>query len=123
MVDAGSLIAALVQKLVPSTFEQFIWWGIGGGLARSFGKQLDYDIKKGEWYKSLSPVMQNIVARLLDFTHHWWVGGLVMLYGLPNVSVDISYWLGAGIFVDDLPDLYKRIDEMIKTIAKYLGKK
>ena len=116
-------LATFIESLVPTSFEALVWWGIGGGLARSFGKQLDQDIQEGAWFAEQSPWVQNLVKRLLNFLHHWWGGALIMLYGptyLPQWPVQV-YWFGAGIFVDDLPDLYVRVKEMKAVIAETLS--
>lgn len=118
----NELLASILINLIPGNFEQFLWWGIGGSFARAFGKKLDYEIQRGPRFEELPLWQQCIVKRMLDFMHHWWVGGLFMQYGIYGVDPTISYWFGAGVLVDDLPDLYKRISYMIKTIAKYLGK-
>ena len=118
MVDISLILAAILAKVIPSTFEQIIWWGMGGGIARALFKKLDWDIKNSQPFKDLPLWKQNVVARVLDATHHWWIGGLMMIY----LPAEHTYWFGAGVLVDDLPDLYKRITNMIKDIAKYLSK-
>ncbi len=118
-----SLPGLVVEMLIPSTFEGLVWWGMGGGLARAVGKQLDQDIQGGEWFTGLPVWAQSFVKRGLDFLHHWWVGALLMLYGsgwLPQYPIQV-YWIGAGVFVDDLPDLFKRVRAMLSTIATYMG--
>lgn len=118
----NELLASILTNLIPGTFPQLLWWAIGGSFARSFGKKLDYDIQRDPWFTELPPWQKGVVKRVLDFTHHWWVGGLLMEYGFFTVDSSITYWIGAGVLVDDLPDLYKRVESMIKTIAKYLSK-
>jgi hypothetical protein len=48
---------------------------------------------------------QWFVIRVLDVTHHWWMGALLMMY---IVTPEI-FWFGAGLFVDDLPDVPRRL--------------
>jgi hypothetical protein len=92
---------------IPSTFEQAVWLAMGVTFGRAFGKKLDWDVINTEWFKSLSPIMQNVVSRLLDCTHHWWIGALLMLYS-PAMFGVILYWFGAGLLLDDLPDIPQR---------------
>ena len=35
-----------------------------------------------------------------NITHHWWIGALLMLY---TTGIAELYWLGFGLFIDDLP--------------------
>ena len=96
---------------IPSTFEQAVWLAMGVTFGRAFGKKLDWDVINGDWFKSLSPLMQNIVARILDCTHHWWIGALLMLYS-PAMFGVILYWFGAGLLLDDLPDVPPRFNKI-----------
>jgi len=97
-------------NVIPVTFEQFVWLGIGLCFARGFGKRFDEDIKNSEWFKKLNGWKRWIVERLLDFTHHWWVGALLMLYS-PYPQL---YWFGVGIFLDDIPDIPRRLRKYFK---------
>lgn len=101
-----------IQIPTPETFEQAVWLGMGIIFGRSFGKKLDWDIQQGEWFKGLHPILQGTVKRMLDATHHWWLGALIMLY-LPVVNIwgvmIPIYWWGLGLVLDDLPDIPPRI--------------
>jgi hypothetical protein len=95
---------------VPDTFEAAVWLGIGLLFARAFGKRLDQDIQASPWFKQLRPWEKWILKHSLDFLHHWWIGALIMLY----IPIPIAYWFGAGIFLDDLPDIPKRVKGYFK---------
>jgi len=101
---------------IPVTFEQWVWLGIGLTFGRAFGKRVDQEIQATEWFKTLNPFYRWWVKRLLDFLHHWWMGTLIMLYWqgpltLPTGEVInfSAYWFGYGVFLDDLPDIPRRI--------------
>ena len=94
---------------IPPTFEAAVWLALGIQFGRSFGKKLDYEVQAGPWFKGLPLLYQAIIKRLLDFTHHWWIGALIMLYAPP-----FWYWFGAGLLLDDLPDVPNRIKELLK---------
>jgi hypothetical protein len=94
-----------LQIPVPTSFLSAVWLGIGLTFGRGFGKNLDQTIKKTEWFSRLPIWQQWFVARILDVTHHWWMGALIMAY-VANTEV---FWFGAGLLVDDLPDVPKRI--------------
>jgi hypothetical protein len=83
---------------------EWFWFSFGICFARCFGKTLDQDIQNSEWFKALSELEQWIVEHLLDFTHHWWIGALLVLYG---GRVEII-WFGWGLILDDLPDVPAR---------------
>ena len=94
---------------IPETFEAAVWFALGIQFGRSFGKQLDQGIQGEDWFKALPKWEREVIKRLLDFTHHWWMGALLMLYAPP-----FWYWFGAGLFVDDLPDIPNRVKSILK---------
>jgi hypothetical protein len=96
---------------IPATFEQAVWLAMGLTFGRAFGKKLDWDIINSNWFKLQPMVIQNILSRALDCLHHWWIGALLMLYPPTSFSV-ILYWFGAGLLLDDLPDIPKRLDKL-----------
>jgi len=90
---------------LPPDFEMVVWFGIGITFARAFGKKFDREVQQSPWFKELKGWQRWMVKRSLDFLHHWWVGALLILYApYPQLA-----WAGAGIFVDDLPDLPRRV--------------
>ena len=116
------LLNQFLVALIPSTRIQIGWWLIGGGFARAFGKKLDYDIQQTVWFKELGPNTKNLVKRLLNFLHHWWLGWILMDYISKAVPFETElYWFGAGVLVDDLPDLVLRLKEMVGTILGYMS--
>lgn len=116
------LLTQFIEVLVPASRLEVGWWLIGGGFARAFGKKLDYDIQQTPWFKQLDPLSKNMVKRLLDFLHHWWIGWIMMEYISKAVPFSVEvYWFGAGILVDDLPDLVLRLKEMTGTILGYMS--
>ena len=94
----------------PADFESAVWLAIGITFARAFGKRFDRDIQASAWFKGLEAWQKWIAKRSLDFMHHWWMGALIMLYcPLPQ-----AYWFGAGLFLDDLPDVPRRVRGIFK---------
>ena len=79
------------------------WTIIGFMFGRSFGKQLDHTIMDDPFIKSLRPVWQWLIGAILNFLHHFWIGLLLMVY-YPNT---LLYWIGFGLFIDDIPDIPK----------------
>lgn len=113
----------------PSNEKDFLWFALGLQFGRSFGKKLDHEIQQSEWFQTQPPWAQSIIKRVLDFTHHWWVGYILWCYaaaiaawiGQPYLVNEI-FWFGIGLLVDDLPDLYNRIKEGILNIKAYMKK-
>lgn len=101
---------------IPENMLQVLWLGLGIVFARSFGKSLDEDIQESGWFSSQGVFTQNVVKRLLDVLHHWWMGLALIVYSAPfmlfgyhvNLNQEL-FWMGWGIFYDDLPDLPIRI--------------
>lgn len=113
------MIYPLIQQVVggflfpiPTANLEIFWTLLGAQFGRSFGKKLDQGIQKGEWFLSLSPPWKGIIKRVLDVTHHWWIGGGLWLYadliagklGLMNYSTEILFF-GFGLMLDDLRDI------------------
>lgn len=95
---------------VPSSPVEAYWFLLGLTFARAFGKKLDWEIQQTDWFKNLSPFWKNLVKRTLDFLHHWWMGYGMWLY---LVHPELK-WFGAGIFIDDLPDVPRRVKGYFK---------
>ena len=101
----------------PDTLFQVTWALIGFTFARAFGKQLDQDIQSSHWFKSLQgsqsliwgivppELLGNLILRLLDFLHHFWMGLLLMIYYPASSEL---YWVGWGLVLDDAPDIPAR---------------
>lgn len=81
-------------------------------FGRAFGKQLDQGIQADPWFKRRHRVWRELLRRILDFTHHFWVGLLLVVY-LPDIPEAV--WFGWGLFVDDMPDLPRRVKGYFKT--------
>jgi hypothetical protein len=96
----------MISIPVPDTLEAVTLLIIGFQLSRSFSKKLDQSIQSTPTFKAQSPVIKWFIKSLLDFTHHYWVGLLIMAYR-PDF-----YWFGLGLFLDDLPDLPRRFRAM-----------
>lgn len=97
----------MISIPVPDTLEAVTLLVIGFQLSRSFSKKLDQSVQSTSTFKAQSPVIKWFIKSLLDFTHHYWVGLLIMVYGPAS-----TYWFGLGLFLDDLPDLPRRFRAM-----------
>ena len=93
---------------IPGTFEAAVWFALGIQFGRSFGKKLDQEVQAQAWFKAWPAWAQAAGKRILDFTHHWWVGALIMLY-----APGFWYWFGAGLLIDDLPDVPARFKKLL----------
>jgi len=105
----------------PSTLREVTWCGIGILFGRAFGKHLDLDVQSTVWFKRKKIWQQRVIRFLLDLTHHWWIGLLLMCYA-PNIEV---FWFGMGLFLNDLPDVPRRLQfifSSLKTKVKKLRK-
>jgi len=96
---------------IPADNLQIVWLLIGMGFGRSFGKQLDHTLQQTKFFKDRDLFWQGMIKRLLDFTHHWWIGAILWLYA-PTINTRFlwsSYemelmWFGVGLFIDDIRD-------------------
>ncbi len=111
----------------PDSRIAILWFALGLQFGRSFGKKLDHEIQQGRWFKKRKPWARGLIKRLLDFTHHWWIGYIIWCYAatvavwirMPQSVTEIS-WFGLGLLVDDLPDFYLRIRSGYKNIQAYM---
>ena len=88
----------------PETLLQFTWFLMGVTFGRGFGKELDQTIQKSDWFKKQVLWKQEVIRRVLDVTHHFWIGLLLVNY----FTLDEVVWFGWGLVVDDLPDIPAR---------------
>lgn len=116
-MEGGEVMNGILFDVpVPSTLEQVLWMGIGITVARAFGKRCDYEIQRTDWFKGVSRLQRWFLKAGLDALHHWWMGLLLVVYadviaGWVPIPQTIMYWLGVGVFVDDMPDLPSRIKD------------
>lgn len=93
----------------PASLLEWTWFLIGLTLGRAF-KGCDYQLQQTEWFKKQGKFTQWTIKRLLDFLHHFWIGLLLVVYApYPELI-----WLGWALFVDDLPDVPRRVGKIIK---------
>ena len=104
----------VVEIPMPDSILALTWFLLGFTFARQFGKKFDYEVQQTEWFKKLPSFWQWFVKCLLDFTHHWWIGLLLMCYAhLTPFPIEI-FWFGCGMFIDDLPDVPRRFRKLFK---------
>ncbi len=108
---------------IPIDNFQIIWLLIGMIFGRSFGKKLDHSFQELSWFKDRSKFTQDMIKRILDFMHHWWIGAFIWNYAplitatwfWPSLETEIM-WLGVGIFIDDIRDFRHVLDRYKKTV-------
>ena len=100
---------------LPPNFLCWVWFAIGINFGRAFGKRLDQEIQATQWFRRKPKWLRWILKRLLDAIHHWYIGALLMVY-FPNIPE--LYWFGAGLFVDDLPDIPRRAKELLSDLKR-----
>jgi len=98
---------------IPATLLEVLWFFLGITFGRAFGKKLDCEIQATDWFKKRTVITRWILRRLLDFTHHWWIGLLLVVY-FPHITE--LYWFGWGLFYDDLPDVPRRMKAILKDL-------
>jgi len=113
---------------VPATLLEILWLCLGITFGRAFGKKLDLEIQETDWFKEKGKLAQWLLRRLLDFTHHWEIGLLLMVYfGYADLGGAIPwggyipelYWFGYGLVIDDLPDLPARLRKIFKGYTEW----
>ncbi len=115
----------MLEIPVPSTLLQITWLLIGFTFARAFGKNLDQSVKASVFFHNQGCVVQWVLAGLLNWLHHFWVGLLLMVYAGPAAAVfpvnsEALYFFGLGMFIDDLPDIPRRFRKYFQGFTEYL---
>jgi len=89
--------------------------GFGTGVALgNGGKDFDRMVQETEWFKKLSKFKKWLVKMLLDLTHHFQYGLILMLYARIYLESThptlfwIVYSLGFGLVVTDIKDVPRR---------------
>jgi len=136
-MSIGDFFDALIQNLpVPKTVFETVWSAIGWQLGSAFSKTdnngLDETIVK---YGKFTGFTKFLVERLLHFVHHYWIGGLGVIYfgvapiaqtlnlpiQIPNAPNAELFWLCLGL---TLEDTFYHLKESAKDgkIAKLTGR-
>lgn len=92
---------------LPQTLLEVTYFLIGFFAGRA-GALCDHQIKESAWYKKQRPCVKSTISALLDFTHHFWIGLLIMVEIPMTAYGGRPYWFGMGLFVDDMPDIPSR---------------
>ena len=88
----------------PENILQFAWLAMGITFGRGFGKDLDQSIQQTKEFLALNWWQQKAVKIILDVTHHWWIGMLMVLY----LPMEEAIWFGWGLILDDSVDIPAR---------------
>lgn len=86
------------------------------------GKNFDNLVQNTQWFKNRSAVSKFLIKFILNVTHHFQYGLILMLYAKckidPNVH-PVIYWtiysLGFGLVVTDIKDIPKRFRKFFIT--------
>jgi len=104
---------------LPETLLEVTYFLIGFMAGRA-GALCDHQIKESAWYKKQGVATQSTISALLDFTHHFWIGLLLMVEIPRTVCGGRPYWFGMGLFVDDMPDIPARFKKWFGYLAAKL---
>jgi len=86
-------------------------FGVGYYLSRG-GKSFDHDVQRSRWFKNLGGPYRWLVRRLLDVTHHFEYGLIVMYLANQYLSGgvhDFVYSFGFAMVLDDINDIPPRM--------------
>jgi len=108
-----------IDLLLPETLLEVTYFLIGFMAGRA-GALCDNQIKNSEWYKRRCSCEQSVISGLLDFTHHFWIGLLLMVEIPREVCGGRPYWFGMGLFVDDMPDIPARFKKWFGYLSEKL---
>jgi hypothetical protein len=119
------VLAVLYEMVVPVSVEMLVWELLAFSSSLLFFKEFDHRVQETEWFQSLvvePPTIVSIlryrcVKLLLDLTHHWYMGIFLNIY----VDVPILNWVGAGLFVADVPDFIRRVVDMVAYMGQLLS--
>lgn len=90
---------------VPTTLFELTFTIIGFLLGYAWSENLDESILDSDWFKKQHYAVQWFIKGILKFVHHFWIGMLLMIY-FPRDSE--LFWIGLGLFIEDITD-YKKI--------------
>jgi len=130
-MSIGDILDGIIQLLpVPKSIFEFLWAGIGWQLGNAFANDFDQDIEDTPWFESKSGFLKKLIIRVFHFTHHWWVGGLLLVYCgtiqfYPNMLLLSSpelFWFGLGLFLEDVA-YHVKMSTVDGKISKVIPKK
>lgn len=115
---------SVVPIPIPATAEQWYWLLVALSFSRGFTKQLDQSLQETKWFQRRHKFWAELLKRSMDAFHHWWAGLGLWLYADTFaawliVSADVLRWIGAGVFLDDVPDFVRYV-KMARQLLKYL---
>ncbi len=98
---------------VPNTLLQVTWLIIGFMFGRAFAKNLDQSVQATDAFKRQNKFTQTLIKNALNFLHHFWMGLLLIVYGVQlgsflQLDADVVAFFGLGLFLADLPDVPAR---------------
>ncbi len=96
---------------VPATLLQATWFIIGVMAGRAF-KGADQAVQKTAKFQASNPITRLAIKNTLNFLHHFWIGLLMVCYS----PCEPITWLGWGLFVDDLPDVPRRLLKLFGSV-------
>ena len=119
------MLAVLYEMVVPTGVEMLVWELLAFSCSLLFFKELDYSVQQTEWWSyfeedqgDLRGILVYRFMRLcLDLTHHWYIGVFLNLY----TSIPVLNWIGAGLFVADIPDFIRRVVDMVAYMGQLLS--
>ncbi len=97
-------------------------------IARALTERLDEDILEAPEVRGLNATLYGATRRLLNATHHWWIGGLLAYYNWVGYTLSLGplnyasagsfEWMciGFGLMLDDYDDMPGRLRETLATL-------
>lgn len=101
----------------PLDFWALMAIAFGITFGRAFGKKIDQYVQESDWFRKRGAFTQEVLRRMLDMLHHWWMGVIIMWFcalqaewlntalRIPESFVPIGFWFGFGLFLDDARDV------------------
>ena len=119
------LLGCIVDMVTPTSLEMLVWELLAFSCSLLFFKELDFMVQQTEWFKgyieetpTLTGILRLRVVRLvLDLSHHWYVGLFLNMY----TDIAVLNWVGAGIFVADIPDFIRRVVDMMAYMGQLVS--
>lgn len=90
--------------------------GFSTGVAfGNAGKNFDNEVQNTQWFKNRNRLVKWFLKFLMDVTHHFQYGLILMLYAMVYIDMElhpVRFWLvysfGFGLVVTDIKDIPRR---------------
>ena len=119
------VLGLVCEMVVPVSVEMLVWELLAFSSSLLFFKELDYSVQQTEWWRVVEGDQDDLrgiltyrfLRVLLDLSHHWYSGLFLNIY----CDMPVLNWVGAGIFVADIPDFIRRVVDMVAYMGQLLS--